>query len=173
MGRLVNDRRGFVAGIRVGEQQRLVEVIHTVREDDGDRLLAGVLAREVSRGFGGLHGCLDGSGPGIDSIGGNVDLDPHGQRAMNEIRRRCAGDAHECCCQQTHHTTQCSSFHDFVSLRALNRKGRKDDLFALCYPTNPSFAFFATFAVNPRCRKGHGPGAKRQTRRPEQKAAMK
>jgi hypothetical protein len=115
MGRLVNDRRGFVAGIRVGEQQRLVEVIHTVREDDGDRLLAGVLAREVSRGFGGLHGCLDGSRLRIGSVGGNVDLDPHGQRAMNEIRRRCAGDAHECYCQQTYHTTQCSSFQDFVS----------------------------------------------------------
>jgi len=49
--------------------------------------------------------------------------------------------------------------------RALNRKGRKerkDNLFTLCYPTDPSFAFFASFAVDPRCRKGHRSGAKRQ-----------
>jgi len=53
------------------------------------------------------------------------------------------------------------------STGALNRKGRKerkDNLFILCYPTDPSFAFFATFAVNPRCRKGHCSGVKRQAR---------
>ena len=51
--------------------------------------------------------------------------------------------------------------------RALNRKGRKerkDNLFILCYRTNPSFAFFASFAVNPRCRKEHCSDAKRQAR---------
>ena len=47
------------------------------------------------------------------------------------------------------------------AVRVNNPRGRRGD-HPTCYPTNSSFAFFATFAVNPRCRKGHRSGAKRQ-----------